>query len=70
MIAAIFIIWAGITYMFAGGDEGKVETAKKRFWSGVIGALIVIGIGVVLATLTALVNQEAFFNSGFLIAVL
>lgn len=36
------IIWAGITYGTAGGDEDKVEKAKKHLIYGVIGVAIII----------------------------
>ncbi len=36
------IIWAGITYATAGGDEEKVEKAKKRLIYGIIGVAVII----------------------------
>ncbi len=60
VIAVILIIWAGITYMFAGGSDEKVKLAKKRFWNGVIGAAIILGVGVILQTLARLLNQSFF----------
>lgn len=57
IIAVIFIIWGGITYMAAGGNTEKAEKAKTRIWNGVIGALIVVGVGVILNTLIYLVQR-------------
>ena len=48
--AIIFLTWAGITYMLAGGDEKKITDAKKRFWWGVVGTAIVVGVGVIIRT--------------------
>ncbi|MDD5626867.1 MAG: pilin [Patescibacteria group bacterium] len=46
-IAAILcvavIIWAGITYATAGGDEEKVGKAKNRLIYGIIGVALIIG---------------------------
>jgi len=50
-IAVIFIIWGGIAYMMAGGDDTKIETAKKRIITGIIGAAIIIGVGAIIRTL-------------------
>ncbi len=50
-VAVIFIIWGGISYMMAGGDDTKIETAKKRIITGIIGAAIIIGVGAIIRTL-------------------
>ncbi len=55
-IAVIFIIWGGISYMFAGGDAEKAGKAKTRLWNGVIGALIVLGSGLIIRTILTLVQ--------------
>ena len=56
-IAVILIIWSGIMYMFAGGDPEKVGSAKTRFWNGVIGALIIIGVWLIISTLNTLITK-------------
>ena len=61
VLAVIFIIWGGITYMFAGGNSEKAEKAKTRIWNGIIGALIVLGVGVIINTLTYLVGSGISF---------
>ncbi len=60
VIALIFIAWGGITYMGAGSNTTKVEEAKKRIKSGVLGAAVVLGVGVILATVTAIVSRQFF----------
>lgn len=55
-IAIIFIVWGGITYMAAGGDEAKAGEAKKRILNGIIGAAVVLGVGLILQTVAALVQ--------------
>jgi hypothetical protein len=50
-LVVIFLIWIGITYMAAGGDERKIETAKKQLFWAIIGAAIIIGAGAIIRTL-------------------
>ena len=59
ILAAIFIIWGGITYMFAGGDEEKSKKAKTRIWNGIIGAIIVFGVFIIIATIKAVLQGSA-----------
>jgi hypothetical protein len=61
IIAVIFIIWAGITYMSAGANSTKAADARKRLVSGLIGAAIVMAIGVILQTLSTVITGQ-FFN--------
>ncbi|PIR42103.1 MAG: hypothetical protein COV30_00155 [Candidatus Yanofskybacteria bacterium CG10_big_fil_rev_8_21_14_0_10_37_15] len=60
ILAVIFIIWGGIAYMTAGGDDTKAKTAKTRIWNGVIGAAIVLAVGVILQTLASLISRSFF----------
>ena len=62
ILAVVFIVWGGITYMFAGGDEAKAGAAKTRIWNGVIGAAVVLAVGVILQTLSGLITRS-FFGS-------
>lgn len=43
LICIVVIIWAGITYATAGGDEEKVGKAKGRLIYGIIGIAVIIG---------------------------
>lgn len=63
IIAVIFIIWGGIKYMTARGDEKKAGEAKTAIVNGVIGAAVVLGVGVILRTTAALVTRT-FFGAG------
>ena len=57
VFAVIWFIWAGIRYM-TGGD--KPDAAKKMLWNGVIGTLIILGVGVIIRTIMALVDRSFF----------
>jgi len=56
IIAVIFIIWGGVAYMTAGADEAKATAAKSRIKNGVIGAIVVMGVGVILATAASVLS--------------
>ena len=62
-IAVIFIIWGGLKYMYARGDQTKATEAKESIYNGIIGAAIVLGVGVILRTTAALVTRT-FFGAG------
>jgi hypothetical protein len=38
----VLIMWGGVQYMFAGGDEGKVKKARQTLQNAILGMLIVI----------------------------
>jgi TRAP-type C4-dicarboxylate transport system permease small subunit len=54
IIAVIFIIWGGIMYMTAGADEAKATEAKSRIKNGIIGAAVVLAVGMILSTVTSI----------------
>lgn len=60
ILAVIFIIWGGIAYMTAGGNEERADAAKTRIWNGIIGAAVVLAVGVILQTLAALITRSFF----------
>ena len=62
IIAVIFIVWGGMMYMMAGDDAAKAGAAKSRIVNGIIGALVVLAVGLILQTLASLVNWTQFFN--------
>ncbi|OGM99571.1 MAG: hypothetical protein A2736_00700 [Candidatus Yanofskybacteria bacterium RIFCSPHIGHO2_01_FULL_41_27] len=60
VLAVIFIILAGVKYMYAGSDSAKVGEAQTMLKNGVIGAAIVMGVGVIIQTIAVLVNRDFF----------
>ena len=54
-VAVIIIVVSGIMYMTAG-DTDRAQTAKKWLWNGIWGALIVLAVGLILATIAGLVS--------------
>ncbi len=47
-IGIILIIWGGVGWMMAGGDEEKITTARRNLLYGVIGIAIIIGVYVII----------------------
>ena len=60
ILAVIFIIWGGVMYMAARGDEDSVNKAKSTIYNGIIGAAVVLGVGVILQTLAGLITRSFF----------
>ena len=60
IIAVIFIIWGGVMYMAARGDETAATNAKTTIFNGIIGAAVVLGVGVILQTLAGLITRSFF----------
>lgn len=52
-IAVIIIIWAGLVWMTAGGDEEKITTARRMILYGLVG----VGIVIVAYGMVALVKS-------------
>jgi len=41
-IAVILLLYAGFLWMTAGGEEDKIEKAKKLIYNGVVGLVIIL----------------------------
>ena len=57
VIAVIMIILGGIRYMTSGEDTAK---AKAMIFNGIIGAAVVLAVGLILRTLAGLLTQTFF----------
>ena len=60
VVAVIFIVWGGIRWMTAGGDEAKAKTAKQTILHGIYGAAVILAVGVILQTVAGLVTRSFF----------
>ncbi len=60
LLAIIAVIVSGIMYMRAGADPNKITAAKSWFKNALIGALIVIGVGVIINTIANVVTRQFF----------
>lgn len=55
-IAVIMIIWAGLLWMTAGGDEEKLGKARRTLIYGLIGIAIVLFAYAAVAFITSLLS--------------
>ena len=60
IVVTVFIIYAGIRWAIAGSDTTKVEGAKQSLYAGIIGAAIVLGVGVIVNTVEAIITRRFF----------
>ena len=60
IVAVIFIIWGGIKYVMAGDDVTKAGNAKTTILNGVIGALVILAVGIIMQTLANVVARTFF----------
>ena len=51
VILLVVIIWAGINFIMAGGDPGKISKAKEMLINGLIGMAILLSVYWVLGTI-------------------
>ncbi|MEK7659370.1 MAG: hypothetical protein AAB338_01805 [Patescibacteria group bacterium] len=61
ILAIITIVVSGIMYFMAGSDT-KAEKAKGWFRNGVIGAFIILAVGVIILTIYNIVVNRSFFG--------
>jgi len=62
IVAVGFIIWGGIRWVAAMGNDDAVKKARQTVLNGIIGAAIILGVGVILRTLAALITRDFFFR--------
>lgn len=59
MVAVVVIVYAGLTMVMAGGDDGKVGNAKKMVTYAVIGLVLAILADVAVAYVAGVVSGIA-----------
>lgn len=42
IVAVVIVLWGGVLWMTAGGNDDRVATAKKILFSGLIGLIIIL----------------------------
>ena len=57
-LGAVFIVWGGIQYMLAGGDDEKAKKARTHIYNGIIGVAVVVGVGLIIKTLISLLTPS------------
>jgi len=57
VLAVVAIIYAGFLFVTAGGDEGKIKTAKNTILYTVIGIIILLGAQTIALVITNTVKS-------------
>ena len=60
VVAVIFIVYGGIRWMVARGDDEAAKSAKATILHGIYGAAVVRAVGVILQTVAGLVPRSFF----------
>ena len=59
-LAVIMIVYSGIKYMTAGGDSKGTTGALETLKSSIIGIAIILGVGLIIKTITSVVTDNFF----------
>ena len=60
ILAAIVIVISGIRWMFAGGGAKATDGAQNMLKSAIYGAAVILGAGLIIKTVAAIVNRSFF----------
>ncbi len=60
LLAIIAIVISGIMYMRAGDKEANITKARGWLKNALLGALIILGVGVIINTIANVVSREFF----------
>jgi hypothetical protein len=61
IVAVVIVLWGGVLWMTAGGNDDRVQTAKKVLFSGMIGLIIIFSA----FALTQFVVNQLLGATGF-----
>lgn len=57
IIAVLMIMYAGFTYVTAGGSDAKIKKANEMLFYTLIGAAILLGAWVIVTAIQGTINQ-------------
>ena len=60
-IMVIFLIWAGVRYFLAGGNETKVTDATNNLRWALVGILVILATNVIIATVANALGGDYSF---------
>ena len=56
-LAVLAIIYSGFLFVTAGGNDTKLEAAKKAFFAAIIGSAIILGAWIIATAIKSTVNS-------------
>lgn len=60
LMVLIYFLWAGIEWISAGGDSGKVQKARDKITQAVVGMIVLVGAFAIITWISRI-----FFGSDF-----
>ena len=63
ILAVLIVLWGGFIWMTAGGEQDKVDKAKKLIISGIIGLVIIFAAYAIASFVIS--NMKAFTGAQF-----
>lgn len=64
IVAVIFIVWGGLRWIMARDNAEQAKAARATIINGILGALVILAVGVILQTLAGLVARTFFGTYG------
>lgn len=61
LLIIIFIVLSGVRYVASGGNPTKLTSAHESFKWVVIGAIVILGVGVIIATIANALGVDVPF---------
>jgi len=58
ILCVVIILWAGISYATAGGDEDKTTKAKDRLIYGIIGIAVIVGAYIIANAISSIIGSS------------
>ncbi len=65
VVAIFFVLFAGIKFLTSGGDEKKVEEAKKTLTFAIVGIIVVILSFAIINLISSVTGAHCILNFGF-----
>lgn len=54
----LYLVWGGLNWITAGGDEKKVESARNQITNGIIGMAILVATAAIAAFIGNMFNMD------------
>lgn len=65
IVAVIFLIWAGVKFVTSGGDQKKIDAARKTITWAIIGLIIILMAFFIVSLVGYLTGVHCISNVGF-----
>lgn len=56
-VAGFFMVYSGLLFVTARGDQGQLDRAKDNFWYTILGTAIILGAKIISDTIAATISS-------------